>query len=315
MIQTGIHKQPDVTTKVAIGICTFRRPALANTLQSLAAQTLPPNAECCVIVADNDDSPSAKPLVENAQTSAPLALHYVHAPSRNISLARNALLDKARELGADFLAMIDDDEIATPDWARHLLEEISISDADVVLGKVNAVYRPGTAEWLQRVRPHDAAPVIQRDGRILTGYAGNAMLRLGSPFLQGRRFDLSLGITGGEDDDFFRSMVRDGGTISYAPEAVAFEDVPPARESLKYLMLRKFRTGQTYGMITEPDRRGSLGVVQFSQAAAKTTALLAWAGLNALSPERRMSALLRASLHAGVCSHILGRKTLELYKS
>lgn len=315
MRDTDHHELPSGTAKIAIGICTFRRPMLTETLHSLAAQALPPGTSCSVIVADNDDTPTALPLVEQARTAASHPLHYVHAPARNICLARNALLDKAADLGVDYLAFIDDDETATPDWIKNLLEQISASGDDAVLGHVQAVYRPDTAAWLHRVRPHDAAPVIQRDGRILTGYAGNVILRLKSPALQGRRFNPALGVTGGEDDDFFSSMVRDGGTISYAPDAFVFEKVPPARESLRYLMLRKFRSGQTYAMITEPDRRGRLGVIPLTQAAAKTALLLTWAGLNVLSPDRRMRALLRASLHAGVCAHLLGTKTLELYKS
>ncbi|MFU8864485.1 MAG: glycosyltransferase family 2 protein [Rhodobacterales bacterium] len=301
--------------KVAVGMCTFRRSSLMQTLESLAVQTGLEDVECCVIIADNDETKSARHLVEKAQIDHPMQLHYVHAPAFNISVARNALLETAQSLNADFLAMIDDDETATPDWLRQLLDEIESAKVDVVVGKITAIYRPDTAVWLQKARPHDTEPVIQRDGRILNGYCGNVMLRLSSPFLQGHRFNPDLGLTGGEDDLFFRSMVRAGGTIGYAPDAVVLEEVPEARERLQYLLLRKFRAGQTHGLITQPDRGGMRGVVHLTKAASKATVLLAWAGLNVFRPERRMTALLRASLHAGVCSHLLGKKTLELYKS
>jgi succinoglycan biosynthesis protein ExoM len=312
------HVRDDLQSRrirVAIGMCTFRRPSLAQSLKSLARQKTMNDVECCVIIADNDETPSAQPMVDMAQEGHPMRLHYVHAPACNISIARNALLDKAAALGVDFLAMIDDDEEATPDWINHLLEGMHSSAADVVVGKVTAVYRPDTADWMQKTRPHDAAPVIQRDGQILTGYCGNVMLRLSSPFLQGRRFNPDLGLTGGEDDLYFRSMVRAGGTIGYVPAAVVLEEVPKARESLRYLLLRRFRAGQTHGLITAPDRGGLRGVIHLGKAAAKATVLLAWAGLNLFRPEPRMKALLRASLHVGVCSHLLGKKTLELYKS
>lgn len=301
--------------KVVIGMCTFRRASLMQTLESVALQTGLGEVECCVIIADNDETKSALPLVEQAQTAHPMRLHYVHAPAFNISVARNALLETAQLLGADFLAIIDDDETATADWLRHLLDEIETTNADAVVGTITAVYRPDTAAWLQKARPHDTAPVIQRDGRILTGYCGNVMLRLGSPFLQGHQFNPALGLTGGEDDLFFRTMVRAGGRIVYAPEAVVLEEVPEARESLRYLLLRKFRAGQTHGLITQPDRGRMGGVIHLTKAASKAAVLLGWAGLNVFRPEQRMKALLRASLHAGVCSHLLGKKTLELYKS
>lgn len=301
--------------KVAVGMCTFRRPSLMQTLESLAVQTGLENVECCVIIADNDETKSALTLVEKAQIDHPMPLHYVHAPAFNISVARNALLETAQALNADFLAMIDDDETATSDWLRQLLDKIEAAKVDVVVGKITAIYRPDTAIWLQKARPHDMEPVIQRDGRIVNGYCGNVMLRLSSPFLQGHRFNPDLGLTGGEDDLFFRSMVRAGGTIGYAPDAVVLEEVPEARERLQYLLLRKFRAGQTHGLITQPDRGGMRGVVHLTKAASKATVLLAWAGVNVFRPERRMKALLRASLHVGVCSHLLGKKTLELYKS
>lgn len=305
---------PPRMRKVAFGVCTFRRAMLLQTIQSLNAQTLLPLAEGCVIVADNDDTPSALPLIEAARDQHAIRIHHVHAPARNISVARNALLDKARAVNADVLAMIDDDEVAQIDWARQLLAVMDASRADVVLGKVTAVYGTDAAPWMRKARLHDTAPVIQPDGLILNGYAGNAMLRLDSPYLRGRRFDPALGRTGGEDDAFFRGMVRQGGTIAYAPAAIVHETVPKDRESLRFLLRRTFRAGQTHGMITEPDRVNG-PVLPLAKAAAKATVLSVWAMLNVFSPARRTRALMRASLHVGVCAHLVGKTTLELYKS
>lgn len=299
---------------VAFGVCTFRRPILARTLASLATQTAGARARFCIIVADNDDTPTARPIVEQAASAPGLPLHHLHAPARNISIARNALLDKARDLGAAYLAMIDDDEVASPDWAAALLAEITASGADAVLGPVLAVYRPEAPDWLRLSRIHDVRPVIRADGRIHTGYTGNVILRLDSPPLRQRRFDLNYGRTGGEDDAFFRGLVRDGGTIGYAPDAIAHEDVPPGRETLGFLLRRSFRAGQTHGRISVShglSRKLPMGAT----AAAKAAVLLASAGLAAFSPARRTRALMRASLHAGVCSQLFGGRILELYKS
>lgn len=306
---------PSGAVRVAFGVCTFRRSTLAQTLRSLSRQTLVQETDCCVIVADNDDTPSALPLVEQARNNSAMRLHYVHAPARNISVARNALVEKAWLLGADFLAMIDDDEVARVDWGRQLLDGMNASAADVVIGKVTAVYKADTVSWMRKSQLHDAVPVIQRDGRILNGYTGNVMLRLDSPHLRGRRFDLSLGRTGGEDDAFFHGMVRSGGRIHYVPAAIVHEEVPKERESLRFLLRRSFRAGQTHGMITEPDRIDGGKLVALAKAISKATVLLAWAGLNVFWPARRTRALMRTALHVGVCSHLLGKNTLELYKS
>ncbi len=314
MRDDGCDHWPANSGPLAFGVCTFRRPALAWTLQSLAAQTLLPRTRCCVIVADNDDTPSARPLVEAASRAASLPMHHVHAPARNISVARNALLDRAHILGAEFLAIIDDDEIATPDWARVLLANIATTGADAVLGPVVAVYGPTAPGWMRRAKLHDTGPVIQRDGRIMTGYTGNVILRLSSPHVQGRRFDPGLGRSGGEDDVYFSGLVRDGGTIGFAPAAVVYEDVPPERERLWVLLSRHYRAGQVHGRLTASDRLMPR-LMLFAQAGAKAAVLMAGAGIAAMLPARRTRALMRAALHLGVCSHLLGVRNLEIYGS
>ena len=102
-----------------ICVCTFRRVSLADTLSSLFGLALRPDWLVRVIVADNDALPSAQPIVEQAACKAPFPVLYVHAPMRNISVARNACLDAAT---ARFVAFIDDDELATPLWLAALID-------------------------------------------------------------------------------------------------------------------------------------------------------------------------------------------------
>jgi succinoglycan biosynthesis protein ExoM len=308
------HNPTSKPLLVVLGVCTFRRPALARTLQSLAVQVLAQGAHCCILVADNDDAPSARDLVEQANMMQGPPVHYVHAPARNISIARNALLEGAIGLGAHFLAMIDDDEVASPDWAAALLSTILATGADAVLGPVIASYRPEAPGWMRKAGLHDVRPVVQPDSRILTGYTGNVILHLKSRHVVTRRFDLAYGRTGGEDDAFFRGLVRDGGMIGYAPAAIAHEEVPAARETLGFLLRRNFRAGQTHGRINASDRRAAR-ILMFVSATAKAGVLVVSAGLSAFLPARRTRSLMRASLHIGVCAQLLGGKTLELYKS
>ncbi len=315
MLDTKYDNTSADTLLVAFGVCTFRRPALSNALKSLLAQTLIQDRKCCIIVADNDDTPSAEALTRQIADEFPtIPVHYVHAPARNISIARNALLKRAAELGADFIAVMDDDEVASQDWARLLLNEITTSGADAVLGPVTAVYRPDAPDWMKNARLHDISPVIQPDGRIITGYTSNVILRLDSAHLRGRWFDHAFGNSGGEDDVYFHGMVRDGGKIGFASSAIVYEDVPQNREQLKDLLRRYFRAGQTHGLISRPDTRFRR-MMAFFNAAAKAAALLAWAGLNIFAPGRRTRSLMRASLHLGVCWQILGGKMFVIYGS
>jgi succinoglycan biosynthesis protein ExoM len=228
---------------VDVGVCTFRRPAVTETLASLAAQALPRGCRLRVIVADNDETPSAEAAVRAAADRHGLALTYVHAPARNISVARNACLDAAT---ADWFAFIDDDETATPGWLAALLAEAERGGWDAVLGPVKALYGDDAPGWIAAADFHSTAPVRTGE-RILKGYAGNVLMRRAGIVGRGLRFDVALGRQGGEDDDFFYRLTDAGGTIGYAENALAFEPVPAHRASLPWLLKRSFRTGQTHG--------------------------------------------------------------------
>ncbi|RAK56390.1 glycosyltransferase family 2 protein [Phenylobacterium soli] len=295
--------------EVDVGVCTFRREAVAETLASLAAQDLPPGVRMRVIVADNDETPSAEPRVRDAAVRLGLDLAYVHAPARNISRARNACVDAAR---GDFLAFLDDDETAAPGWLAALLAEAQRGGWDAVLGPVKAVYGDDAPPWLAAGDFHSTAPV-EVGGRILKGYAGNVLLRGEAIAAHGLRFDEALGRQGGEDDDFFYRLTDAGGRIGFAPDALAHEPVPPTRASLKWLMTRSFRTGQTHGSRLSQQHRGPARLAQMGLAAAKGGVCLAGAAATAWSPKDRSRWLVRGSLHAGAVARLAGLRELQLY--
>jgi succinoglycan biosynthesis protein ExoM len=297
------------TIRVDVGVCTFRRPAVAETLASLGRLVLPRNVSLRVIVADNDETASAEAVVRQAASAAGLELAYVHAPARNICIARNAILDAAQ---GDFLAFIDDDETATPGWLLALLAEADRGGWDAVLGPVKAVYHHDAPGWIAEGDFHSTAPV-EVEGRILKGYAGNVLIRRATLERLGLRFDLTLGRQGGEDDDVFYRLTDAGGTIGYAPEALAYEPVPPGRASLQWLLKRSFRTGQTHGARLMGRHSGAARLAQIGVAGAKGGVCVAGAAASALSPKARGKWLVRGSLHAGVVARLAGIRELQLY--
>jgi succinoglycan biosynthesis protein ExoM len=298
-----------MTRDVDIGVCTYRRAAVADTLASLAALELPPHVRLRIIVADNDAEPSARVTVEAAARAHGLDVAYVHAPARNISIARNACLDAAQ---GEVLAFIDDDETTAPGWLAALLACADAGGYDAVLGPVNAVYGEDAPGWIARGDFHSTRPASS-GGRILKGYAGNVIIRRDAIRRLGLRFDLALGRQGGEDDQFFYRLTDAGGTIGYAPHALAWEPVPAARASLAWLLKRSFRTGQTHAERLGAVHRGAARAGQFALAAAKTGACLAGAAAALPSAVRRSRWLVRGALHAGVVARLAGLKPLQLY--
>lgn len=287
---------------VDICICTFRRPFLAETLASLAALVVD-GVDLRVIIADNDTAPSAQNLVDTARQGLPFPITYVHAPSANICIARNACLDAAT---ADYIAFIDDDETVSPQWLAQLLAKAQATGADAVLGPVRAIYDPATPDWMARGDFHSTLPVVS-DGVIRTGYTCNVLIRRAKPFAA-LRFNLALGKSGGEDTDYFLRLTALGGLIAQAPGALVYEPVPRDRAAMAWLIRRRLRMGQTHGMLLAGARPKAVAI-----AGAKAVYCLAMTGMTAFSPISRRKNFLRAVLHLGVVGGIMGVRQAAHY--
>ncbi|MDX8431860.1 MULTISPECIES: glycosyltransferase family 2 protein [Mesorhizobium] len=297
------------TRSIDICVCTFRRLELADTLRSIAAMDRPAGFEIGVVVADNDDQPSAQPLVKALAQELKLPIRYRHAPARNISIARNACLDASV---SDLVAFIDDDETASVRWLAELVATAEASGATAVLGPVRARYGSDAPAWMRKGDFHSTLPVWVR-GEIRTGYTCNVLLRTSEASLRGRRFSLARGQTGGEDTEFFDTMVRDGGRIAFAPDALVEEVVPHARAAFDWLRRRRFRFGQTHGHLIGHGASGIRRVAQVGLASAKAAYCFAMAALTAISPVRRNRSVLRGIMHVGVVSGLVGVREIRQY--
>jgi len=279
-----------VRVTIDVCICTFRRDSVSDAIASVAAQVLPPDVDLRIIVADNDDTPSAQSQVMAAGSPdrvPGVPISYVHAPARNISVARNACLDAAT---GDLVAFLDDDETASPDWIARLLACLRSSRADVVFGPAMAVYPPGTPAWITRNDFLSNHPQ-QRGGAVETGHTCNVLMR--RPRL---RFDPDLGRSGGEDTDFFFRLGRDGFRMVICPDAVVHEAVAPHRLRVRWLMERRMAEGRHYGATAGHGRARLL---------ATSTAKALYSMLRALPHLANPPGLafwgLRGVFHVGIC--------------
>ncbi|KQV83814.1 glycosyltransferase family 2 protein [Rhizobium sp. Root1220] len=297
--------------QIDIGICTYRRASLDEALLSLAVLAIPADTTLRIIVADNDKVPSARERVDALRATIPHVVAYVHCPASNISIARNACLDNAT---GDFLAFIDDDEDASEEWLVKLLAAARATNADAVLGPVRSVYSSTAPSWMREGDFHSTLPVWV-GGEIRTGYTCNALLRLASPHVAGRRFNLALGRTGGEDTEFFSHMHIAGGKIAYAPDAYVYEPVTEGRADLSWLAKRRFRFGQTHGRLLQEKSRGLERVKQVGLAAGKAGFCYAAAIGCIFSAVPRYRYALRGVMHSGVLSGLLGVREIRQYGS
>jgi len=293
--------------QVDVCVCTYRRASLADTLGSIAALQIPAGIKVRVIVADNDDTPSARVLVQHTTQALGINCLYVHAPARNISVARNACLDAA---DAPLMAFLDDDETATESWLEKLISSQRSTGATVVFGPIMAIYPPEPA-WLRQADLHSIRPTIRKSGEIDTGYTSNVLIhRAGlSDASLACRFDPGLGRSGGEDTEFFRRLHELGARLTFCSDAYVNEIVTPGRANLVWLLKRSFRSGQTYGQLSNGGRRTATAVA----AIGKLVYCLAGAGSRAASPPGWRRLLVRGFLHAGVVANSIGLRNLQLY--
>lgn len=296
-----------MTTRIDILMCTFRRPEVAEAIGALGQIDLPPGSDLRLIVADNDDSDSARQAVLRAAAELPFACHYIHAPARNISVARNACLDAASQRGADWIISLDDDELVRRDWLVQLLAAAQGHDGS--FGKVQAVYSDGAPGWMRALDLHSAHP--EHLGRqIRTGISGNAALRWRGTDWQDQRFDLSRGRSGGEDTEFFLRLYNLGARFAAAPLAIATEPVPPSRQSIEWLSQRRFRMGQTHVITAQ-------GPVARARLMATALAKAGYCRLREKTAGRdetgRYFWHLRGQLHRGVVAGLLNRPQAQLY--
>ena len=290
---------------VDVCICTFRRPSLLETLKTIAAQDLPPAVAVRVVVADNDGTDSARQLCADAARDLGLDLHYVHAPERNISIARNACLDAAT---ASLVAFIDDDELAEPSWLSAMLAAMT-DQADVVFGHVVAVYPEDGPAWARTADLHSIQPTILPGGEIRTGYTSNVLMR--RAVIGDQRFDPELGRSGGEDTFFFFQLRRRGARLASAPAAIVREPAAHNRLSLGWLTRRSFRSGQTHARLLESTGANRFAAMAVAASKAVVCGVAAVVSVPAGAQWRRQ--LVRGSLHLGVVAKLSGVSDLKIY--
>ncbi len=250
----------NINNGISIIVPTFRRPeGIKRVLESLENQS-GSGLEIEIIIADNDPDGGARDFVETYAKKSKQNIIYLHVPAPGVSNARNAALAKAR---GRYLAFLDDDEEADPDWLCALLQAARKYRAGVCFGRVEArLARPSVSDtYFIQIFSRQGEGLAEGPIDEIFG-CGNSLIDTKMCRLPKPPFDLNMNETGGEDDVLFAHIRDQGVPIVWAKQAICYEHVPPDRASPAYVKKRSFSFGQTPSQICADDKNYA-GVVKW----------------------------------------------------
>jgi len=231
---------------IGVCICTYKRPRLlAPLLEKLELQKTGGTFHFSLHIVDNDLMKSAEETVAAFARSVKIPVTYDNEPVQNIALARNRAVRAAE---GNILAFLDDDEIPGDEWLMQLYLSFQKHNVAGVLGPVKPFFPPEAPAWLIKSRLCDRPSHVS--GAVLNfrqTRTGNVLLDRRIIRTTDTPFPPETGRTGGEDTEFFRTMMARGHTFIWCEAAPLYEIVLPERFKRMYHIKQSLRIGGLTG--------------------------------------------------------------------
>ena len=227
--------------ELSIIICTMRRDTFLRELLGALVQQRSETGSIDfeIVVVDNDLAASAR----DAVTGFP-GVRYVHEARAGVSYARNAGVAHAH---ADVVLFLDDDQLVGPTFVRDLIGgwhrrptyQRGLRLRLEVAFEVGARPIAEQSRHLTNLASQDYAPVAR--GAFGTG---GLIVERAVLCCDDEPFRPELGISGGEDTDFFLRASERGYHFGHLVSVAVTERVTADRARLPYQLARQFRSGQ-----------------------------------------------------------------------
>jgi len=260
--------------KIAICICTFRRPqGLRNALEQVARLSF--EGELTVVVADNDAAGEGLEVCNELAADYRWPILSTAVADSGISYSRNAAATLALAQHPDFVAFLDDDEWPEPDWLSELLRVQQQQDADAVGGPTLSVFPENTPESARQNQYFGADLGLPDGSACQLEAAGNFLIRTSTLELLGPEFfHPAFAQSGGEDLAFFLSLQKRDAKMHWATGAIMNESVPADRLSIEWMKQRVIVIANSRVRVTRMLQPGLFAALE---RVAKTCALFAQA--------------------------------------
>lgn len=263
LVSDAITPAPRAHPLVTVIIPTFHRPAGAmSAVRSVFAQIGAPSFE--VLLVDNDSGQSCAPIALHLEREANVPFRYAVEGAAGVANARNTAVSLAK--GA-FIAFLDDDEVAKPNWLADLVAVQNETKADVVFGPIEARLPEAAAEPRSYFQLFFSR-ILEGESRLIDKPygCGNSLLKRETVLKGLTPFNPCTNETGGEDDLLWQDVRTWGGTFAWAKDAWVYEDVPESRASWSYLTKRSFAYGHNTTAQWADGAQASYAKVAYSMA-------------------------------------------------
>lgn len=240
----------ETNIKIVVTVPTYKRPEqVLLTLKSLKEQST--DMPFAIIVMDNhEDAEGAATASKFLQDNHLLGL-VILAHDRGNCHAYNAGWTTALEHFPNFewLAVIDDDEIADKDWLKNHIATAHQTNSDFVGGpQIQKFHKSAADHWHEHpvFQPHysetGSVPILYSSGNVII--SRKVLDQMPRPFLEP-----SFNFIGGGDSDFYRRSLEQGFTFAWCQEAPVYEDVPERRSTFSWVNARSMRNGAISAII------------------------------------------------------------------
>lgn len=247
-------------------ICTHNRESyLDKALRSLAAQTLP--AENFEIILVNNGSTDGTEALVKREFSGLKNLRYIYEPKLGHSHAKNVAWKNAQ---APYVAFLDDDAEAFPDWLEKILKSFEMpgKKPGCIGGKILPFWEKPRPSWMTGSMANSLGLLDWSDKRFEIAenqWLVGANIAFSKEALRlANGFDTSLGRKGTanllsmEEIDCYRRIASSGYGLFYDPEIVVYHCMQASRLEPGWFIRRWYWQGVSEAVI-EMRRAGRLG--------------------------------------------------------